>query len=147
MLSAPRWTHVALPTADIDASVAWYERHTPLRTLALMENEHGRSAWLSHEGATEQPFVLVLVSFTEGEPGPRGLLRPFAHLGIEVPTEADVDARAEAGRNEDCLAWEPQHLPPPVGYVCALHDPDGNVVEFSFDQGVFAKVVERWGHA
>ena len=44
-----------------------------------------------------------------------------------------------------CLSWEPQELPAPVGYVCALTDPDGNVVEFSFDQGVFEKVREVWG--
>ena len=41
--------------------------------------------------------------------------------------------------------WEPQQLPPPIGYVCALNDPDGNVVEFSFDQGVYEKVREVWG--
>jgi hypothetical protein len=36
-------------------------------------------------------------------------------------------------------------MPPPVGYICAITDPDGNVIEISHDQGVYAKVHEVWG--
>ena len=36
-------------------------------------------------------------------------------------------------------------LPPPVGYICMLRDPDGNLVEFSWDQGVYAKAREHLG--
>ena len=36
-------------------------------------------------------------------------------------------------------------MPPPIGYICALTDPDGNVVEFCYDQGVYAKAQEVWG--
>ena len=94
----------------------------------------------------DKPFIIVLVSFFRDQPkGPQPTLAPFAHLGIELPTRADVDRIAEEGREAGCLMWEPQDLPAPVSYVCALTDPDGNVVEFSFDQGVFEKVREVWG--
>lgn len=36
-------------------------------------------------------------------------------------------------------------MPGPVGYICALTDPDGNVVEFSYGQKVFTSVREKWG--
>ena len=36
-------------------------------------------------------------------------------------------------------------MPDPIGYICALTDPDGNVIEFSFDQGVYEKAQEVWG--
>jgi catechol 2,3-dioxygenase-like lactoylglutathione lyase family enzyme len=147
VLDRPRWTHVALPVSDIDASVDWYEANTPLRTLSRMADEHGRSAWLAHEGQVDNPFVLVLVMFDADAGRLQPLLRPFGHLGFELPTRADVDAMADRGRAMGCLTWEPTELPFPVGYVCALHDPDGNVVEYSFDQGVFAKVQEVWGGA
>jgi catechol 2,3-dioxygenase-like lactoylglutathione lyase family enzyme len=145
VLQRPRWTHVALPSSDIDASVDWYLRYTPLAVLARMEDANGKSAWLAHEGQVENPFVLVLVMFyaEQGERHPQ--LAPFAHLGIEVPAKDDVDRIADQARADGCLVWEPQQLPPPVGYVCAATDPDGNMVEFSFDQGVFAKVEEVWG--
>ena len=36
-------------------------------------------------------------------------------------------------------------MPAPIGYVCALTDPDGNVIEISHNQGVYDKVDEVWG--
>jgi catechol 2,3-dioxygenase-like lactoylglutathione lyase family enzyme len=134
-----RLTHVALPCCDIDATIAWYERHTPLRLFDRREDADGYGAWLGQPDMADKPFIIVLVSFFRDQPA------PFAHLGIEMPSRDDVDEVAERGRAEGCLAWEPQQLPPPVGYVCALTDPDGNMVEFSYDQGVFAKVHEVWG--
>lgn len=143
--AAPRWTHVALPSSDLERSVEWYTTFTPLEVLARHEDDAGQNAWLSHPGATPSPFVLVLVMFYENQGTPQPQLAPFAHLGIELPERADVDEVARRGTEAGCLAWEPQQLPAPVGYVCALTDPDGNVVEFSHDQGVYAAVADRWG--
>ena len=44
-----------------------------------------------------------------------------------------------------CLHWEPQQLAEHIGYVCAVTDPDGNVVEFSHGQQVFATIRALWG--
>ena len=38
-------------------------------------------------------------------------------------------------------------MPAPIGYICAISDPDGNVIEISHNQGVYAKVQEVWGRA
>jgi len=143
--TSPRWTHIALPSSDLDASIAWYEEFTPLVAIDRREDADGRSAWLSHPGQVEHPFVLVLVMFFKDQGRRQPTMAPFAHLGIEVPRRDDVLALAERGRAAGCLAWEPADLPPPVGFVCALHDPDGNVVEISHDQGVYAKVQEVFG--
>ena len=51
-------------------------------------------------------------------------------------------ARAEPA---GCLAMPPTQMPDPIGYICLLRDPDGNMVEFSYDQGVYAKAREVWG--
>jgi len=72
-------------------------------------------------------------------------MAPFAHIGMEMPTKEDVDAIAEKGKAAGCLAWPPTLMPDPVGYICALTDPDGNMIEFSFDQGVYEKAKEVWG--
>ena len=37
-------------------------------------------------------------------------------------------------------------MPPPVGYICALNDPDGNVIEYSYDQGVYSTAKTVWGN-
>ena len=141
-----RFTHVALPVCDLEATIAWYERFTPLRLLMRRQDSDGVSAWIGQPDMVDKPFIIVLVSFFRDQPkGPQPVLAPFAHLGIELPTQEAVDEIAALGREDGCLVWEPQQLPAPIGYVCALRDPDGNVVEFSFDQGVFAKVHEVWG--
>ena len=52
---------------------------------------------------------------------------------------------AVRGEAAGCLAMPPTQMPDPIGYICSLRDPDGNTVEFSFDQGVYAKAREVWG--
>lgn len=141
-----RWTHIALPSADIDASIAWYEKHTPLRLLDRREDADGYGAWLGHPDNGDKPFILVLVSFFKDQgKGPMPIMAPFAHIGVEVTSRAEIDQIAAGAEQEGCLMWPPTQMPPPIGYICALKDPDGNVIEFSYDQGVYAKAQEVWG--
>jgi catechol 2,3-dioxygenase-like lactoylglutathione lyase family enzyme len=145
----PRWTHVALRVADIEASIAWYDEFTPLELLERRADNDGFGAWLGHSDAADRPFVLVLAQFLpDHDPyagTPYGSLRPFAHLGIELPDQEAVDAVAARGEAAGCLAFPAKHMPPPIGYICMLSDPDGNMVEFSFDQGVYATARAVWG--
>lgn len=138
----PRLTHVALPVGDLEASLDWYAEWTPLRLLRRFSDEQGSSAWLAHDDVSLPPFVLVLVDFAaaHGEAHPR--LAPFAHLGVELPTRADVDGQADRARRAGILVTEPIELPPPVGYVCMIADPDGNRIELSCGQGVYDAAAE-----
>ncbi|MEJ3746816.1 VOC family protein [Actinomycetes bacterium KLBMP 9797] len=145
MLTQARWTHVALPTGDLAKSIAFYTSLTPLVVVERFADDAGESAWLSNDQQVETPFVLVLVSFHKDRGGQLGLLKPFAHIGIEVPSREDVDAFAERAREMGALHWEPQYVNEQVGYVCALRDPDGNVIEISYGQKVFETVRRRWG--
>lgn len=144
-----RWTHLALHVSDIDASIAWYEKHTHLKLLARNQDDIGRGAWLGDRAEPHAPFILVLAQFFEGKdpfaPARHAVLAPFAHIGIEVPTREVVDELAAKAKKADCLALGPLQMPDPVGYVCFIRDPDGNLIEFSYDQGVYEKAVEIWG--
>ena len=145
--AAPRWTHIALPSGDLDASIAWYTSFTPLVLLDRREDDDGQSAWLCHDKQVENPFILVLVMFWKDKGKPAPIMAPFAHIGIEVPTRRDVEEIADRARAAGCLTWEPTEMPAPIGYICAISDPDGNVIEISHNQGVYAKVQEVWGGA
>jgi lactoylglutathione lyase len=145
-LTQARWTHVALPTGDLDKAIDFYTRLTPLVVVERFQDADGESAWLSNPGQHETPMVLVLVSFNKDKGGKLGLLTPFAHIGVEVPERSDVDEIAERARELGCLHWEPRDMPDPVGYICALKDPDGNVIEISHNQQVFATVRKLWGN-
>jgi lactoylglutathione lyase len=152
-LSEPRLTHVALPCSNLDRTIGFYTSVTPLVVVARNEDENGRGAWLSNPEQSRDPFVLVVAEFPPEEAGDVGreagrpvpILTPFAHIGIEVPERADVDRIADKGRELGCLRWEPRQMPEHIGYICALEDPDGNVVEFSHGQKVFSTVRALWG--
>jgi len=137
-----RWTHLALQVHDIDATIEWYTKYTPLRLLVRREDEMGYGAWLGHDDEAEHPFVLVLSQFfaqTDPYAGtPRTVLGPFAHIGIELTSRAEVDRVAERAEIDGSLKMAATQMPPPIGYIAMVSDPDGNLVEFSFDQGVYA---------
>lgn len=146
--SEPRWTHIALRATDIDATIAWFTEFTPLALIDRREDEMGYGAWLGMEGETNNPFILVLAQFFEGKDpfagAPNATLAPFAHFGIEMPKKEDVDEIAAKAEAAGCLGMPPTMMPAPIGYITMLRDPDGNMVEFSWDQGVFATLAERW---
>lgn len=144
----PRWTHIALRVSDMDATINWYREFTPLELIDRREDDMGYGAWLGMHGETNNPFILVLAQFFDGKnpfhDAPLATLAPFAHLGIELPTKEDVDAVAAKAKPAGCLVMPPTKMPAPIGYITMLRDPDGNMVEFSWDQGVYATLQKQW---
>lgn len=138
----PRWTHVALRVSDIDASIDWYTAHTPLKLLDKREDADGYGAWLGHDDSPDKPFLLVLAQFfPDADPfkgAPMTTLAPFAHLGVELTSRQELDEAAAVAKAAGCLAMPPTDMPAPIGYICMLSDPDGNMIELSYDQGVYA---------
>tara|TARA_B100000929_G_C15232860_1_gene326955 strand:- start:133 stop:525 length:393 start_codon:yes stop_codon:yes gene_type:complete len=125
-----RLTHLALPCHDLDATIEWYQRYTPLREIHHRQDSEGAVAWLSSE---DHGMVLVFIQKNDADE-PLPILGPLAHLGVSLDSTDQVDLIAERGNQDGCLAWEPKLEPDPVGYICALADPDGNLVEFSYGQ-------------
>lgn len=146
---APRWTHVALRVSDIDATIEWYTTFTPLELIDRREDDSGYGAWLGMPEKTNNPFLLVIAQFfPDKDPfasAPMATLAPFAHLGIELTSKDDVDAIAAKAKEHGCLGMPPMMMPPPIGYITMVNDPDGNTIEFSWDQGIYATMHERWG--
>jgi catechol 2,3-dioxygenase-like lactoylglutathione lyase family enzyme len=125
---APALTHIALQVKNIDASIAFYESFCGMHVVQIRNHPEGRVAWIA-EPAQAERFIIVLIEraghVAQGE-------GDFSHLGFALESRAAVDAlAARAGKR---LAWPPTQHPPPVGYLCGVHDPDGNVVEFSYGQ-------------
>ncbi len=147
--SRPTWTHLAIAVKDVEATIAWYENFTHLSVLARHEDVDGKNVWLGDKSAKHNPFILVAGQFYEGHdpfaPSPHMPLGPFAHIGIELPSKTDIDAMAEKGREAGCLAYGPVQMPKEIGYICFLKDPDGNTIEFSYDQGVLEEAKRSWG--
>jgi catechol 2,3-dioxygenase-like lactoylglutathione lyase family enzyme len=140
---------MALRVTDIQATIDWYLEFTPLELLDRREDADGHGAWLGHPDSGEFPFILVVAQFfPDRDPfaeTPIASLGPFNHFGIEVPERGDIDDIARRAEAAGCLGMPPTEMPPPIGYICMLRDPDGNMVEYSYDQGVYEKVRDVWG--
>ena len=147
-LDRQRWTHMALCVTDIEASIAWYEEFTHLRVLQRNEDVNGYGAWLVDPEQPDPPFLLVIAEFFEGKdpfaPIKHPSIGPFAHFGIEVTSKEEIDEIAAKAKERDCLALGPQQMPNPIGYICFLKDPDGNTIEFSYDQAVYEVTLNKW---
>ncbi|MGD9867100.1 MAG: VOC family protein [Hyphomicrobiales bacterium] len=127
---AVHFTHCALHVRDVDASIAFYDTYCGLKVVHEHGEGAGRTVWLGEEGR-EADFVMVLVPGGSSQHRADG---DMTHYGFALDSRAAVDRIARRGREAGCLFWEPQAFPDPVGYLCALEDPDGYVVEFSHGQ-------------
>lgn len=125
------FTHVALHVRDLAACTAFYLDFCGLKVVH-QRGEAGdpHAVWLAQEGR-EREFVFVLLT---GGPGRDQGERDFSHFGFALDSREAVDAIAARGEKAGCLLWPPREEPYPVAYYCALRDPDGNAVEFSFGQ-------------
>ena len=128
---ATAFTHCALHVGDVERSVAFYRRFCGLDVVHTHGSDPAeRTVWMAEPGR-EQAFVLVLVP---GGAGHRQDEADMTHYGFAVASRAAVDDIAARGRTAGCLHWDARELPYPVGYLCALRDPDGYIVEFSHGQ-------------
>jgi lactoylglutathione lyase len=123
------FTHCALHARDLAESIAFYESYCSLRVVKEHGHGESRTVWMAN--AEDAAFVLVLLG---GGPERTQAKDDMTHYGFAVRSRADVDSLAERGRREGRLFWEPQEFPPPTGYLCALRDPSGYVIEFSYGQ-------------
>jgi catechol 2,3-dioxygenase-like lactoylglutathione lyase family enzyme len=128
----PVLTHLALGVSDLERTIDFYRRHAKLHVVHDRHDGHARVVWLS-ERAEDPDFVLVLFQVDAEPPVAPSTLQ---HLGFAVESRAEVDAAAEAARQEGVLSVPPTYAGPVVGYFCIVRDPDGNQVEFSHGQPI-----------
>lgn len=144
-----RLTHIALRVRDVERSIDWYERYTPLQVLRRFSDDYGVGVWLADPEDGACPFVLVLSQFVpELDPfgyAPPTVLGPYAHLGFELTDRAAVDEVAARATDDGILTYPATEMPDPIGYICFVEDPDGNTIEFSHGQGTYPIWGEEWG--
>jgi catechol 2,3-dioxygenase-like lactoylglutathione lyase family enzyme len=129
-------THVALPCADLDRTIAFYREYADMDVVhERSSDESDRVAWLSDK---TRPFVIVFLE-TQNIPHPLG---PFSHLGVGLASRAEVDARVAKAKAAGIAVEGPYDSGPPVGYWVFLKDPDGHTLELTYGQEVHL-VVER----
>jgi catechol 2,3-dioxygenase-like lactoylglutathione lyase family enzyme len=133
-------THVALPVADLEASVDFYRRFADMHVVHHRRDEQtgNQVVWVSDR---TRPFVIVLIE----QDAASGALTGFSHLGVGCDNREEVDRRTEMARSEGRVVRGPFDSGPPVGYWSFITDPDGNNLELSYGQEVGITVEEAGG--
>jgi catechol 2,3-dioxygenase-like lactoylglutathione lyase family enzyme len=136
-------THVALPVADVDASVDFYGKYAEMRVVHERQDPDsgGRVVWVS-DGT--RPFVVVLIELDRLGPDRLG---GIAHLGVGVESRAEVERRCAAAEGEGRDVLGPMDSGYPVGYWGLIVDPDGHNLELSYGQEVALAVEHSGGDA
>ncbi|MEO1069515.1 MAG: VOC family protein [Cyanobacteria bacterium J06638_6] len=124
-------THVALPVADVDRSVAFYATYAAMAVIhRRVDAETGVPVvWLSDH---TRPFAIVLIEQGTVQP----ILTPMAHLGVGCESREVLNSLCDRARQEGCLIQGPQDSGYPIGYWAFLRDPDGHTLELSHGQEV-----------
>jgi catechol 2,3-dioxygenase-like lactoylglutathione lyase family enzyme len=130
-------THVALPVADVDASIDFYRRYADMDVVHRRRDDAAATTvvWISDR---TRPFVIVLIEQVTVSHALGG----FAHLGVGCATRDEVDQRCQAARDEGRDVLGPLDSGYPVGYWAIIPDPDGHNLELSHGQEV-GLAVER----
>ena len=138
----PRCDHAVYRVADLDRSVAFYERLLPARLVSRKQSEdrwRTEAATLKPEGDDDFSIVLLMPRRV------RWLLRLFhtlvprqtrsiEHLGFACDSREVLDERLAEARALGVRA--PQHvtyLAERDAWLLELCDPDGNVVEWTYN--------------
>lgn len=127
----PKLTHIALRVKNIEISAAFYKKYADLDIVARREEDNTRVAWLGNPSVKER-FVIVLLELpyqSSNQPS-------YDHLGLDVSSKDEVDRMAQIAREDGTLAFGPEYLGPVAGYLCLIRDPDGNNIEFSYEQEI-----------
>lgn len=127
-------THIALQVRDLDESIAFYSRYCGMKPVHQRDGDgaHKRVTWM---GWGEDPPNFVIVLIEEGYE--RNEQPPYQHIGMAVESRDAVDALYQQAESDGIEGlWAPVDAGEIVGYYCAVPDPDGNVVEFSYGQRI-----------
>ncbi len=129
---SPRWTHWAIHTHDLDATVSFYREYCGLQISheRIAGDDNHRVVWMAEPGR-EKDWVVVLIP---NGPKRNRLDNDYSHVGFAVSSREEVNRIAERARTEGLLLWEPRQESFPVGYYCGVRSPDGTCVEFSYGQ-------------
>jgi catechol 2,3-dioxygenase-like lactoylglutathione lyase family enzyme len=122
-------SHLALPVADLDRSIAFYAKYADMEVVHRRQGHDGHGiAWISD---LTRPFVLVLLEAEVTHP-----LGGWSHLGIGVASREEVDHRLVMATEEGYEVVGPCDDGPPVGYWGIITDPDGHNIELAYGQEV-----------
>lgn len=128
---SPRMTHLCLHVKELDECVRFYTDYCEMRVIDERVKAGEGSIYMSEAGRQTE-LVLQLKS---GGDYRKLAAEEETHFGFAVESRQVVDDIALRARADGILFWEPDEYLPGA-YFCAVNDPNGNLVEFSYGHPV-----------
>lgn len=125
-------THIALKVFDPEKSADFYKRWCGMELVHQRGKKPDTVIWMSSPDYVGD-FVIVFLGGRDVRKNSKGELE---HMGIAVESVDKVKEIAEQAKKEGILHWDVMEMGYPVGTICAITDPDGNVIEFSYGQPI-----------
>lgn len=137
----PRCDHVVFRVADLERSIAFYEKLLPARLISRRQHsDRWRSEIATLEPVGQSDFRLVLIQ-PHRVSALLGLAhrlvprqtRSHEHVGFACASRAELEERVEAARALGARIANPlSKLSGREGWVFEVLDPDRNAVEWTF---------------
>ena len=126
-----RMTHICLHVDNLKDSVLFYRRYCQMKIIADCTTEGEGSIYLSETGKEAE----LVFQFKSGGKSLTLTDNEETHFGFVVDSRKAVDEVATMAREDGTLFWEPDEYLQGA-YICAVRDPNGNCVEFSYGHPV-----------
>lgn len=124
----PEWHHVLFKVKDADLSIRFYSEFLGMGAVRDQRDSDGkRWVWMRF---SENPYAPLFV-FVE-EPHLRPPTGVHALFGFRLPDLKPVEEISAKAKNENCLVEAAGYGGHTKGYFCLISDPDGNLLEFSY---------------
>ena len=125
-----RLDHLAMECRDISKTIQFYQRFSEMEVIHDRYEQGARVTWIRHR-RDRNGLTLVLIQGPEIPKTKKSLMN---HLGFHVTSRSDVDLLSKLAESEGCLVEPAKNGGEILGYYCIVHDPDENLVEFSYGQ-------------
>ena len=127
----PEWHHVLFKVKDADQSIRFYSEYLGMGAVLDQKDGDGkRWVWMRF---SENPYAPLLVFVEETQlkttAGVAHSLQHFSFRLTDMKPVEEISAKAKAG---NCLKEPANYGGHMKGYFCVVSDPDGNLLEFSY---------------
>ena len=129
--------HIGLTVHDIDASARFYRDYAGMNIIHERVSNGVAVKWA--QMPDQKNFMIVMIENRDFKAEGK---HSFDHFGIHAKSREQVDAVSEKAKKEGCLVIAAYDGGPILGYLCEVRDPDGNVLEFAYDQAKTEKANE-----
>ena len=127
----PEWHHILFKVKDADLSIRFYSEYLGMGAVFDQRDGDGkRWVWMRF---SDNPYAPLLGFIEEPQwKATAGASSSLQSLSFRLPDLKPVEEISAKAKKDNCLAEAAHYGGHMKGYFCVLSDPDGNLLEFSY---------------